>query len=63
MVSWDFAIDEKGEPILIEMGTSFGGLNFHQICNGPVFGDMTEDVLKEVFENSFTLKSIIKSMQ
>lgn len=63
MVSWDFAIDEKGEPILIEIGTSFGGLNFHQICNGPVFGDMTEDVLKEVFENSYTLNSIIKSIE
>ena len=63
MVSWDFAIDEKGEPILIEMGVSFGGLNFHQICNGPVFGDMTEDVMTEVFNNSYTLNSIIKSMQ
>jgi hypothetical protein len=62
MVSWDFAIDEKGEPILIEIGTSFGGLNFHQICNGPVFGNMTEDVLKEVFNNSYTLNSIIKSL-
>lgn len=61
MISWDFAIDEKGEPILIEIGVSFGGLNFHQICNGPVFGDLTEDVLKEVFTNSYTLKSIIKS--
>lgn len=63
MVSWDFAINEKGEPILIEMGVSFGGLNFHQICNGPVFGDMTEDVLRDVFANSYTLNSIIKSMQ
>lgn len=62
MVSWDFAIDEKGAPVLIEMGVSFGGLNFHQICNGPVFGDMTEEVLDEVFKNSFTLNSILKSM-
>lgn len=62
MISWDFAIDEKGEPVLIEIGTSFGGLNFHQICNGPVFGNMTEDVLKEVFNNSYTLNSIIKSL-
>ncbi len=61
MISWDFAIDEKGEPILIEIGVSFGGLNFHQICNGPIFGNMTEDVLNDVFNNSYTLKSIIKS--
>ncbi|MBR0492674.1 MAG: hypothetical protein IJJ83_02820 [Muribaculaceae bacterium] len=63
MVSWDFAIDEKGEPVLIEIGTSFGGLNFHQICNGPIFGDMTEEVLDEVFKNSYTLNSILKSIQ
>lgn len=62
MVSWDFAIDEKGNPILIEIGVSMGGLNFHQICNGPLFGDLTEDVLKEVFNNSYTLNSIIKSI-
>jgi len=63
MISWDFAIDKGGEPVLIEIGTSFGGLNFHQICNGPIFGDMTEDVLEDVFKNSYTLKSILKSMQ
>lgn len=62
MISWDFAIDEKGDPVLIEIGVSFGGLNFHQICNGPVFGDMTEAVLSEVFKNSYTLNSIIKSL-
>lgn len=62
MISWDFAIDEKGDPILIEFGVSFGGLNFHQICNGPIFGEMTEEVMKDVFDNSFTLNSIIKSM-
>lgn len=63
MISWDFAINEKSEPVLIEIGTSFGGLNFHQICNGPIFGDMTEEVVREVFNNSYTLKSILKSMQ
>ena len=62
MISWDFAIDEIGDPILIEFGVSFGGLNFHQICNGPIFGDMTEEVIAEVFKHSFTLNSIIKSL-
>lgn len=61
LISWDLSVDEKGEPILIEFELTFGGLNFHQICNGPIFGDLTEDVLKEVFANSYTLNSIIKS--
>lgn len=63
LISWDLSVDEKGEPILIEFELTFGGLNFHQICNGPIFGDMTENVLKEVFAKSYTLNAIIKSNQ
>ena len=63
LLAWDIAIDEKGEPVLIEFGPSNGGSNFHQLCNGPIFGDMTEDVLKEVFSKSYTLNSIIKSFK
>lgn len=63
LISWDFAIGEDGSPILIEFNVSCGELDFHQLCNGPVFGDMTEDVLKDVFNNSYTLKSIIASLQ
>ena len=37
-------------------------MDFHQLCNGPIFGDMTHNVLKEVFDKSYTLNSIIKSM-
>ena len=50
LVSWDFAIDAEGNPVLIEANMSGGGLDLHQMCNGPLFGDLTEDVLKEVFK-------------
>ena len=59
LISWDFAIDENGEPMLIEMNISYGELDFHQLCNGPIFGDKTEDVLNEVFDNSFTLRKLL----
>lgn len=49
LVSWDIAIDEKGEPILIEANMRKGSINFHQFNNGPLFGDLTEKVLSEVF--------------
>lgn len=62
LISWDIAIDEAGKPLLIETNLSGSGLNFHQICNGPILGDLTEEVLKDVFENSYTLKSILKSL-
>ena len=49
MVSWDIAIDEEGEPVLIEVNLCSGGLNIHQVNNGPLFGDETEAILAEVF--------------
>ena len=63
LISWDIAIDEAGNPLLIEFNASCGELDFHQYCNGPIFGDLTEEVLDDVFNNSYTLKSILKSMQ
>lgn len=49
LVSWDIAIDEKGEPVLIEANMRKGGVNSHQFCNGPLFGDLTTRVMDEVF--------------
>ena len=47
---------------MIEFNVSCGGLDVHQLPNGPIFGDLTEDVLIDVFANSYTLKSIMKSL-
>ena len=62
LISWDLAIDEKGHPLLLEANFSGGELDFHQLCNGPILGDVTQDVLRDVLNNSYTLNSIIKSL-
>ena len=49
LVSWDIAIDEDGEPVLIEANLRNGECDFHQYNNGPLFGELTEQVLDEVF--------------
>lgn len=49
LLSWDIAIDKTGQPILIEVNMHSGQLDFHQLNNGPVFGDDTQDILREVF--------------
>ena len=49
LISWDFAVGEDGEPILIEVNLTYGGLDIHQLCNGPIFGDMTEEILSTVY--------------
>lgn len=49
LVSWDIAVDESGEAVLIEANMRKGGINLHQFDNGPLFGELTSRVLGEVF--------------
>ena len=49
MVSWDFSIDQQGHPVMIEANLCCGELDFHQLNNGPLFGDDTKAILNEVF--------------
>ena len=63
MIGWDIAVDENANPVVIEFGPTYCGCNFHQLCNGPVFGDLTPDVMKEFFSNNYTMNNIIKSLE
>ncbi|MGM9615747.1 MAG: sugar-transfer associated ATP-grasp domain-containing protein [Oscillospiraceae bacterium] len=47
LIAWDIAIDEQARPVLIEFNASMPGQN-QETC-GPTFGDLTDDVLAEVF--------------
>ena len=49
LTSWDFAVGSDGKPILIEANLHFGELDFHQMCNGPIFGNeaSTMDMIKK----------------
>ncbi len=49
LISWDVAIGENNEPILIEANLRNGECDFHQLNNGPLFGELTDRVLTEVF--------------
>ena len=59
LISWDFSIDKDGKPLLIEVNATDGGISFHQMCNGPLFGDLTKEVIKEVFNKRNKLLSYI----
>lgn len=52
LMSWDFAIGSDGEPILIEVNLTYGGVTIHQMCNGPILGDLTPDILSRVYQHS-----------
>jgi len=49
LISWDIAIGKDENPILIEANLRKGELDFHQFNNGPLFGDLTDEVLEEIF--------------
>ena len=49
LVSWDIALREDGEPVLIEANFFDGEIDFHQLNNGPLFGEDTEAILREVY--------------
>ena len=49
LLSWDFAIDNEGCPVFIEVNLRYGELDFHQFNNGPLFGEDTENILGQVF--------------
>lgn len=51
LISWDFAVDKNGKPLLIEANLYGGELDFHQMCNGPIFGDekMTKEMIARFF--------------
>lgn len=51
LISWDIALNHTNEPVLIEANLFSGELDFHQLNNGPIFGDDTERILTEVFKN------------
>lgn len=56
MISWDVAIDELNEPVLIEANLCDGELDFHQLNNGPLFGEDTDEILSEVFNTGNVIR-------
>jgi hypothetical protein len=48
LASWDIAIDKMGEVNLIEVNLSGQDINCSQVMNGPLFGNMTSDILAQV---------------
>lgn len=52
LISWDFSVSEEGHPVFIEANLSWGELDFHQMCNGPIFGERTHEIW-EWFKNKY----------
>lgn len=46
IIGWDFAIDAAGDPLFIEYN---GAPGMNQVSCGPLFGDLTAEVLAMIF--------------
>lgn len=51
LIGCDITLDTKGEPILIEYNVYWPGIIIPQFCHGPLFGDLTDEVL-EALQNT-----------
>ena len=51
LIGWDFILDENAHPIIIEINLDSADIAAHQIFNGPIFGDRTEEVLDYMKNN------------
>lgn len=45
LISWDIGIDLNDDPIFIEYNVYNQGFEIHQIANGPMFGEFTDEIL------------------
>lgn len=52
LASWDIAIDDKEEAVLIECNLTLGTCDNVQTVNGPFFGPFTRRILDEVYGKS-----------
>lgn len=50
LISWDYALNSEGEPVLIEGNYPTGQLDMHQLNIGPIFGEYTDRVLEHVYK-------------
>lgn len=53
-VGWDIAINEAGEPVIIELNSSQPGVICEQLVAGPIFGDRTQEVIDYCKKKKFS---------
>ena len=45
IIGWDMLVDKNGDAVLLECNLNWTGILKYQECNGPLFGELTEEVL------------------
>lgn len=53
-IGWDIAINEGGEPVIIELNSSQPGVIGEQLVAGPIFGERTQEVIDYCKKKKFS---------
>ena len=53
-IGWDIAINETGDPVIIELNSSQPGVIGEQLVAGPIFGNRTQEVIDYCKTKSFS---------
>ena len=48
VIGWDVFIDDKNQPIVIEANLVIPGITAEQLCSGPFFKDVHDEVVKRI---------------
>ena len=59
LIGWDIAVDEEGEPVLIELN-QYPDCEFLQIFNGPMFGEYTDELLERISKHHIEAVTVYK---
>ena len=57
LIGWDIAVNKDGRPIVIECNLDCGEIEAHQVFNGPVFGNRTDEVMEFVRHRATSLST------
>lgn len=58
LLAWDVAIDECGEPVIIEYNLNGMGIFLYQMVCGPLFGENTRDIVELLERKTDTKKCV-----
>lgn len=59
LIGWDIAVDEEGDPVLIELN-QYPDCEFIQIFNGPMFGQYTDELLERISKHHIEALTVYK---
>ena len=51
LIGWDIILDQNSNPVVIEINLDSADIAAHQVFNGPIFGERTEEVIEYMKNN------------